>query len=42
MFYFLLENAQQVVLYPKDAFRIQDGNAFFHILTNLPSTFGEI
>lgn len=30
------------MIYPKDAFFIQDGNAFFHMMNNLPPTFGEI
>ncbi|CAH1773854.1 unnamed protein product [Owenia fusiformis] len=30
------------VQYPKDAIHIQDGNALFHELTNLPPTFGAI
>ena len=30
------------VSYPKEAFRIQDGNAMVHALTYLPSTFREI
>ena len=42
MLHFLLEDAPEVVPYPKDALYIQDGNALFHALTNLPPTFGEI
>ena len=30
------------VSYPKEAFHIQNGNAMFHALINLPSTFREI
>ena len=42
MLHFLLEDAPEVVPYPKDALHIQDGNALFHALTNLPPTFGGI
>ena len=42
MLHFLLEDAPEVVPYPNDALHIQDGNALFHALTNLPPTFGGI
>ena len=42
MMHFLLDNKTDEVPYPKDAIFIQDGNALFHVLTNLPHTFGEI
>ena len=40
--HFLLEDVPEEVPYPKDALYIQDGNALFHALTNLPPTFGAI
>lgn len=42
MLHFLMEDAPEDVPYPKDALYIQDGNALFHALTNLPPTFGTI
>ena len=44
MMHFLLDNAadQDDIQPPKDALFIQDGNALFHMLTNLQPTFGEI
>ncbi len=42
MLQFLLDDKTDEVPYPKDAIFIQDGNALFHTLTNLPHTFGEI
>lgn len=36
---FLLEDYPEDVPYPKEAFYIQDGNALFHTLFNLPPTF---
>ena len=42
MMYFLMEDHKEDVVYPKDAMFIQDGNALFHTLTNLPPTFGGI
>lgn len=38
----MLEETNDEVSYPKDSFYIQDGNALFHSLTNLPPTFGDI
>ena len=38
--HFLLEDAPENVPYPTDALFIEDGNALFHAMTNLPSTFG--
>ena len=32
----------KATMHPKDALYIQDGNALFHALINLPPTFGEI
>lgn len=40
--HFLLEDAPKDVSYPADALYIQDGNALFHSLKNLPPTFGQI
>ena len=42
MLHFLLDERKDEVPYPKDAIFIQDGNALFHALTNLPLTFGGI
>ena len=42
LLHFLLEDADDVVSYPKDALYIQDGNALFHALTNIPPTFCDI
>ena len=36
MLHFLMEDAPEDVPYPKDALHVQDGNALFHSLTNLP------
>ena len=38
----LLKNRDEEVPYPKDALYIQDGNALFHMMSNLPPTCGEI
>ena len=40
MMHYLLEGNTDEVSYPTDAMFIQDGNALFHELTNLPPTFG--
>ena len=42
MLHYLIEDAPEEVPYPTDSFYIQDGNALFHALKNLPPTFGEI
>ena len=42
MLHFVMEVAPEDVPYPTNSFYIQDGNALFHALTNLPSTFGTI
>lgn len=42
MLHFLMEDAPEDVTYPQNALFIQDGNALFHALTNLPPTFGAI
>ncbi|XP_063959228.1 uncharacterized protein LOC135154916 [Lytechinus pictus] len=42
MLHFLMEDAPEDVPYPEDALYIQDGNALFHALENLPPTFGQI
>ena len=42
MLHFLVEDTPEVVTYPTDSLYIQDGNALFHALTNLPPTFGTI
>ena len=38
----LLKDRGEDVPYPKDALYIQDGNALFHMMSNLPPTCGEI
>lgn len=38
----LLKDRDEEVTYPKDALYIQDGNALFHMMSNLPPTCGEI
>ncbi|KAL7385243.1 hypothetical protein ABVT39_018114 [Epinephelus coioides] len=40
--YYLLEDRNDEISYPKDALFIQDGNALFHMMTKLPPTCGEI
>jgi hypothetical protein len=42
MLHLLLEDAPEDVTYPTDSIYIQDGNALFYALTNLPPTFGAI
>ena len=42
MMHHLLEDGRKDEVYPVDAMFIQDGNALFHTLTNLPPTFGGI
>jgi len=42
MMHSLLEDVSQEVTYPTESIFIQDGNALFHALTNLPPTFGAI
>ncbi|XP_033949403.1 uncharacterized protein [Pseudochaenichthys georgianus] len=38
----LQQDRDEDVLYPNDALFIQDGNALFHMMSNLPPTFGGI
>ena len=42
MLHYLLTDHTEEVPYPKDALHIQDGNALFHALKDLPPTFGGI
>ena len=42
MFHFVMEDASEDVPLPTNSFYIQDGNAPFHALNNLPSTSGTI
>ena len=42
IFHYLLQDREEEVPYPKDALFIQDGNALFYMITNLPPTCGEI
>lgn len=42
MLHYLMEDAPEEVIYPAESLYIQDGNALFHALKNLPPTFGEI
>ena len=39
---YLLQDIDKEVIYPKDSLFIQDGNALFHMINNLPPTFGDI
>ena len=39
---FMLEDVSEEVTYPTESIFIQDGNALFHALNNLPPTFGAI
>ena len=40
--HYLLQDETTEVTLPSDALYIQDGNALFHSLTNMPQTFGDI
>ena len=40
--HYLLQDKDEDMPYHKDALFIQDGNALFHVMKNLPPTFGEI
>ena len=42
MRHYLMEDAPEEVPYPTDSLHIQDDNALFHALKNLPPTFGAI
>ena len=42
MLHFVLGDNLENASYPKGAIHIEDGNALFHALTNLPPTFGMI
>ena len=42
LLHFFTDNNQEDISYPKCALHIQDGNALFHVLTNIAPTFGEI
>ena len=42
MVHSILSDVTEGVPYPSDVFFIQDGNALFHAMTNLPPTFGDI
>ena len=42
MLNFLLDDTPEEVPYPREAIHIQDGNALFYVLTNLPNTCGDI
>ena len=42
MLHYILEEFTESVSYPNDAIFIQDGNALFHSLKDLPPTFGRI
>ena len=42
MMHFMLEDVSEEVTYPTESIFIQDGNALFHALNNLPPTFGAI
>ena len=42
MLHYLMEDHLEDISYPEGAFYIQDGNALFYTLANLPPTFGAI
>ena len=42
MLHYLMEDAPEEVPYPTDSLYVQDANAHFHALKNLPPTFGVI
>lgn len=42
MMHYVLEERTDEVPYPMDSFFIQDGNALFYALINMPPTFGDI
>ena len=42
MLHYLMGDASEEVPYPTDSLYIQEGNALFHALDNLPPTFGAI
>ena len=42
MLQYMMDDAPEEVIYPVESLYIQDGNALFRALKNLPPTFGEI
>ena len=42
MLHYLINDTPEEVVVPANSMYIQDGNALFHALKNLPPTFGEI
>ena len=42
MLHYLIDHTPEEVVVPANSMYIQDGNALFHALKNLPPTFGEI
>ena len=42
MLHYVLDETTEEVQYPVESFFIQDGNALFYALTNLPPTFGDM
>ena len=42
MLQYMMDDAPEEVIYPAESLYIQDGNALFRALKNLPPTFGEI
>ena len=42
MLHYLIDDTPEEVVVPANSMYIQDGNALFHALKNLPPTFGEI
>ena len=42
LLHFVLDDLTEQVTYPLDAFYIQDGNALFHELKDIPPSFGDI
>ena len=42
MLQYMMDDAPEEVIYPAESLYIQDRNALFRALKNLPPTFGEI
>ena len=37
-----MEEISKYAVYPKNAFQVEDGNAFIRVMKDLPLTFGDI
>ena len=42
LMHFIMEEISKYAVYPKNAFQVEDGNAFNHVMKDLPLTFGDI